>query len=165
MSAKVITIQTGYFERTVIMQLSYEITVIPVSDVDRAKSFYQRLGFREDADFTSPRGLRVVQFTPPGSAASIIFGENLTEQQPGSARGLHLVTPDLEGTRAELVARGVEVSPIWHDQDGIFHWAGTANRVDGPHPTHDSYASYVSFADPDGNEWIIQQIIDRLPGR
>ena len=147
------------------MKLAFEITVIPVSDVDRAKAFYSQLGFREDADFTSPKGLRVVQFTPQGSEASIIFGDKLTDQQPGSARGLHLITPDLAGARAELVERGVDVSEIWHDEDGIFHWAGTANRVAGPHPTAESYGSFVSFADPDGNEWFIQQIVERAPGR
>lgn len=147
------------------MKLAFEITVIPVSDVDRAKAFYAGLGFREDADFSTPKGLRVVQYTPQGSEASIIFGEKLTDQTPGTARGLHLITPDLEGARAELVARGIDVSPIWHDADGIFHWAGTANRVDGPHPAAESYGSYVSFADPDGNEWFIQQIVERAPGR
>lgn len=147
------------------MELRYEITVIPVSDVERSKAFYTRLGFRLDADFSTERGLRVVQFTPPQSAASVTFGENLTTQQPGSARGLHLVTPDLEGTRAELVARGIDVSPVWHDADGIFHWAGTANRVAGAKPGADSYANYVSFDDPDGNEWVVQQITTRIPGR
>ncbi|AYG03098.1 VOC family protein [Gryllotalpicola protaetiae] len=147
------------------MELKFEITVIPVSDVDRSKAFYASLGFRLDADFTTARGLRVVQFTPPGSAASVTFGEHLTEQEPGSARGLHLVTPDLATARAELVSRGVDVTPIWHDRDGIFHWAGTANRVDGPHPTATSYGSYVSFDDPDGNEWVVQQVVEKLPGR
>jgi len=147
------------------MNLALEVIVIPVSDVDRAKDFYTRLGFREDADFSTERGLRVVQFTPPGSGASIIFGENLTTAQPGSTRGLHLVTTDLDGIRADLVERGVDVSEVWHDADGVFHWAGARNRVAGPNEEHDSYASFVSFDDPDGNEWIIQQVVDRLPGR
>ena len=147
------------------MELALEIVVIPVSDVDRAKHFYARLGFREDADFATDRGLRVVQFTPPGSGASIIFGREITEAEPGSARGLHLVTADLVGARRELVDRGIDVSPIWHDADGIFHWAGGRNRVEGANEAHDSYSSYVSFDDPDGNEWIIQQVVTRLPGR
>ena len=150
---------------TTTMELKFEVTVIPVADVDRAKAFYEQAGFRLDADFTSPKGLRVVQATPPQSAASIIFGEHLTDQTPGSARGLHLITSDLQGARDELIARGIEVSPVWHDADGVFHWAGDANRVEGAGDAHDSYASYASFADPDGNEWIIQQIITRAPGR
>lgn len=147
------------------MELKFEIAVLPVSDVDRAKAFYTQAGFRLDADFTSPKGLRVVQVTPPQSAASIIFGEHLTDQTPGTAHGLHLITPDLEAARGELIRRGVPVSPIWHDADAIFHWAGTANRVEGPSPLGDSYASYASFEDPDGNDWTIQQIVTRAPGR
>jgi len=147
------------------MDLTLEIVILPVADVDRAKSFYEGLGFRLDADFATDRGLRVVQLTPPGSATSIMVGENLTSASPGSLRGLHLVTSDLEHTRAELLRRGVDVSPIWHDQDGVFHWAGGANRIEGPDPDRDDYASYVSFDDPDGNEWVIQQVITRLPGR
>jgi len=147
------------------MELTLEIAVPPVSDVDRAKAFYERIGFRLDADFTSPAGLRVVQLTPPGSAASIIFGEKLTTALPGSADGLHLITPDIEGAVAELRERGAEVSDLWHDADGIFHWAGGANRVPGPHPATDSYGTYASFADPDGNEWTIQQVVTRFPGR
>lgn len=147
------------------MKLALEVIVIPVSDVDRAKDFYARLGFREDADFSTERGLRVVQFTPPESGASVIFGDNLTTAEPGSARGLHLVTADLAGIRSELVERGIDVSEIWHDADGVFHWAEGRNRIAGPNEQHDSYASFVSFDDPDGNEWIIQQVVDRLPGR
>jgi catechol 2,3-dioxygenase-like lactoylglutathione lyase family enzyme len=148
------------------MELNLEIIVLPVADVDRAKAFYTGLGFRLDADFAIDSGLRVVQVTPPGrGAASIIFGERLTDAAPGSVRGLHLVTPDLDGARAELLAGGAEVSEIWHDADGVFHQAGDANRVAGAHPEHDSYGSYVSFEDPDGNEWIIQQVVERLPGR
>jgi catechol 2,3-dioxygenase-like lactoylglutathione lyase family enzyme len=147
------------------MDLKLEIIILPVADVDRAKDFYANIGFRLDADFATDRGLRVVQLTPPGSHASIMVGENLTSAAPGSLRGLHLVTTDLETARTELLRGGVDVSPIWHDQDGVFHWAGVANRVPGPNEEHDSYSSYVSFDDPDGNEWIIQQVVDRLPGR
>jgi catechol 2,3-dioxygenase-like lactoylglutathione lyase family enzyme len=148
------------------MQLNLEIVVIPVADTDRAKAFYTGIGFRLDADFATERGLRVVQVTPPGTgAASIIFGDHLTDAEPGSARGLHLVTPDLLQARAELLAGGADVSDVWHDADGVFHWAGTANRLEGPHPSHTSYSSYVSFDDPDGNQWIVQQVVDRIPGR
>lgn len=147
------------------MDLKLEIVVLPVADADRAKAFYEGLGFRLDADFSTPRGLRVVQVTPPGSAASLIFGENLTSAEPGSVQGIHLITANLEQTRAELIAGGADVSEIWHDQDGVFHWAGTANRVAGPNTEHDSYASFASFDDPDGNGFVLQQIVDRLPGR
>lgn len=147
------------------MELTLQIAVLPVADVDRAKAFYEAIGFRLDADFTSPAGLRVVQVTPPGSAASVIFGEKVTNAIPGSAEGLHLITPDIEGAVAELRARGAEVSDLWHDADGIFHWAGEANRVPGPHPATDSYGTYASFADPDGNQWTIQQVVTKFPGR
>ena len=147
------------------MELKLEVVVIPVADVDRAKAFYEGLGFRLDADFRTDAGLRVVQVTPPGSAASIIFGEKLTDAEPGSTQGLHLVTADLEAARTDLLAGGADVSGIWHDADGVFHWAGEANRVPGTHPTADSYGSFVSFADPDGNGWIVQQVVTKAPGR
>ncbi|MFD4957956.1 VOC family protein [Microbacterium sp. NPDC058389] len=147
------------------MDLKLEVVVIPVSDVDRAKAFYESVGFRLDADFRSERGLRVVQATPPGSAASIIFGEKLTTAEPGSTQGLHLITPDIAAACAELIERGADVSELWHDADGIFHWAGTDNRVAGSHPLADSYGTYASFADPDGNGWVLQQIVTRAPGR
>lgn len=147
------------------MELKLEIVVLPVSDVDRSKAFYERIGFRLDADFATDKGLRVVQLTPPGSAASIIFGEHLTTAEPGSVQGLHLITPDIAGARDQLVERGAEVTELWHDADGIFHWAGEDNRVPGPHPATDSYGTYASFSDPDGNGWVIQQIVTRAPGR
>ncbi|MGW8565626.1 VOC family protein [Isoptericola sp. NPDC055881] len=147
------------------MELKLEIVVLPVSDVDRATAFYTALGFRLDADFRSPKGLRVVQLTPPGSEASIIFGERLTDAAPGSLQGLHLVTTDIAAARDELRRRGADVSDLWHDADGVFHWAGEANRVAGPHPATDSYGTYASFADPDGNGWVLQQVVTRAPGR
>src|SRR6478736_3294255 len=147
------------------MELKLEVVVIPVADVDRSKDFYAGLGFRVDADFATDKGLRVVQVTPPGSAASVIFGEGLTAREPGSVEGLHLITADIAAAREELLARGAEVGELWHDADGIFHWAGEANRVSGPHPATDSYGTYASFADPDGNSWTIQQIVTRAPGR
>jgi catechol 2,3-dioxygenase-like lactoylglutathione lyase family enzyme len=148
-----------------IMELKLEIVVLPVADVDRSKAFYEGLGFRLDADFATERGLRVVQVTPPASEASIIFGDNLTTAEPGSARGLHLVTSDLAEARRELEQAGVAISDIWHDEDGVFHWADGAHRVPGASPVGDSYASFASFDDPDGNEWIIQQVVTRAPGR
>ena len=147
------------------MDLKLEVVVIPVADVDRSKAFYESLGFRLDADFRTERGLRVVQVTPPGSAASVIFGDKLTTAEPGSTQGLHLVTADIAAARADLVQSGAEVSELWHDADGVFHWAGTDNRVAGPHPSADSYGTFASFADPDGNGWVIQQIVTRAPGR
>lgn len=147
------------------MDLKLEVLVIPVGDVDKAKAFYEQLGFRLDADFSANDDFRVVQVTPPGSEASIIFGKGVSSAAPGSAQGLHLVTKDIEVTREELVARGADVSEVWHDADGIFHHAGDANQVPGPHPERASYGSYLSFADPDGNGWVVQEVVTRAPGR
>jgi catechol 2,3-dioxygenase-like lactoylglutathione lyase family enzyme len=147
------------------MDMKLEVVVVPVSDVDRAKHFYQALGWREDADFASGADFRVIQMTPPGSAASVIFGTGLSSAAPGSAQGLHLVVTDLVATRAELAGRGVAVSEVFHDAGGVFHHAGTVGRVPGPDPEHRSYASFATFSDPDGNEWVLQEITTRLPGR
>jgi catechol 2,3-dioxygenase-like lactoylglutathione lyase family enzyme len=146
------------------MDLKLEVIVLPVSDVDRAKSFYQKLNFRLDADFTRD-DLRVVQMTPPGSPCSIIFGQNLTDAAPGSAQGLHLVAGDIEAARADLAASGAPVSDVFHDAGGVFHHAGTKARVPGLAPNRASYGSFASFADPDGNGWVLQEITARLPGR
>jgi catechol 2,3-dioxygenase-like lactoylglutathione lyase family enzyme len=142
-----------------------EVVVVPVSDVDRAKAFYEGLGWRLDADVPGDGGFRVVQLTPPGSACSIIFGAEVTAAAPGSAEGLHLVVSDIEAARAELSEHGVEVSEIFHDTGGVFHHAGTAERAPGPAPDRQSYGSFVSFSDPDGNGWFVQEITTRLPGR
>lgn len=147
------------------MDLKLEVLVIPVSDVDRAKAFYEQLGFRLDADFPAGDHFRVVQVTPPGSEASIILGKGVSAAAPGSVQGLHLVVTDIEAARAELVARGANVSEVWHDADGVFHHAGTDNRVSGPHPERASYGSFASFEDPDGNGWILQEVVTRAPGR
>lgn len=147
------------------MDLKLEVIVIPVADTDRSKGFYQGLGFRLDADYSTPRGLRVVQVTPPGSQASVIFGEKLTEQAPGTATGLHLIVTDLPEAIAWLRERGAEVTGPWHDADGIFHWGDGSNHVDGMNPDADSYGSFASFADPDGNRWTLQQVVTRAPGR
>jgi len=147
------------------MDMRLEVVVVPVSDVDRAKAFYQMLGWRLDADIAGAEGFRVVQLTPPGSACSIIIGSGLTSAAPGSAEGLQLVVDDIEAARAELTGRGVEASEVFHDSGGVFHHAGQVARVTGPAPDHESYGSFVSFHDPDGNGWFIQEITTRLPGR
>jgi predicted enzyme related to lactoylglutathione lyase len=144
--------------------MKLEVVVIPVTDVERAKLFYSGLGWRIDADYAKD-AFRVVQFTPPGSACSIIFGHDVTGAQPGSAWGLQLTVSDIEAARADLVQRGVEVSEVFHDVGGVFHHAGTEGRVAGPDPTRRSYASFASFKDPDGNVWWLQEITKRLPGR
>jgi len=145
--------------------MKFEVTVIPVADVDRARDFYQGLGWRLDADFSPSPDFRVVQLTPPGSAGAIIFGTGVTTAAPGSTQGLQLVVDDIDAARAELAGAGAEVSEVFHDADGVFHHAGTQNRVPGPDPEHKSYGSWVSFADPDGNSWFVQEVTTRLPGR
>ncbi|MFG2475702.1 VOC family protein [Streptomyces fagopyri] len=147
------------------MDMKLEVVVVPVADVDRARAFYEKLGWRLDADFTDGEDFRVVQFTPPGSPCSIIFGTRISAAAPGSSEGLHLVVPDIEAARAELADRGVEVSEVFHDAGGVFHRAGTEGRVTGPDPERRSYTSFLSFSDPDGNGWVLQEITTRLPGR
>jgi len=142
-----------------------EVVVIPVSDVDRAKAFYDSLGWRLDADLAKDDNYRVVQFTPPGSTCSIIFGTGLTESAPGSYEGLQLSVYDIDKARADLLERGVDVSESFHDETGVFHHAGTNGRVDGPAPEHADYGSFAAFSDPDGNGWLLQEIKTRLPGR
>ncbi len=146
--------------------MSLEVVVIPVSDVDRAKDFYATtLGFQTHADFTAADGLRIVQVTPPGSRCSINFGAHVTAAVPGTAQGMILVVRDIDAARADLVRRGVDVSEVFHDVGGIFHHAGTDGRVPGPAPEHQSYASFASFNDPDGNGWVLQEITTRFEGR
>ncbi|HEV7742346.1 MAG TPA: VOC family protein [Pseudolysinimonas sp.] len=147
------------------MDLKLEVVVLPVSDVDRAKEFYNRLGWREDIDFVHSPEYRVVQFTPPGSQASIILGTGITNAAPGSYEGLQLVVTDILAARDELVGKGVEVSEVFHDETGIFHHAGTAGRVSGPDAERGSYGSFLSFEDPDGNGWIVQEVTQKAPGR
>jgi catechol 2,3-dioxygenase-like lactoylglutathione lyase family enzyme len=146
-------------------EVKLEVVVLPVSDVDRAKRFYEGLGWRLDADLAVDDGYRVVQLTPPGSACSIIFGEGVTSAPPGSSEGLQLSVYDINAARTDLVARGVDVSETFHDVTGIFHHAGADGRVSGPAPEHADYGSFVSFSDPDGNGWLLQEIKTRLPGR
>ena len=144
------------------IDMRLEVVLLPVSDVDRAKEFYGRLGWRLDADFTTGDD-RVLQFTPPGSPCSVHFGRNLTAAAPGSAQGLFLIVSDLQAARQELAGRGVEVSEVFH----FAGWNRVAPdaRVSGPAPDRRSYASFVSFSDPDGNGWLVQEITARLPGR
>jgi catechol 2,3-dioxygenase-like lactoylglutathione lyase family enzyme len=146
-------------------EVKLEVVVVPVSDVDRAKRFYETLGWRLDADLAVDEGYRVVQLTPPGSACSIIFGEGVTSVPPGSFQGLQLTVYDIDEARAELITRGVEVSEPFHDVTGIFHHAGGEGRVSGPAPEHADYGSFAAFSDPDGNGWLLQEIKTRLPGR
>ena len=145
--------------------MKLEVVVLPVADADRAKAFYTSLGWREDADFASGPDFRVIQLTPPGSEASIIFGVGLTNAAPGAYEGLQLTVSDIDAARDELLGRGVEVSEVFHDAGGIFHHAGDAARVPGPADGHADYGSFASFSDPDGNGWLLQEIKQRLPGR
>jgi len=151
------------------VDMKFEIVVIPVSDVDRAKEFYARLGWRLDADFAAGDDFRVIQFTPPGSGCSVIFGKNVTAAAPGSAQGLYLIVSNIDAARDELLRCGVKISEVFH-AGGVY--AGTnepyllgRNRVSGPDPDRGSYRSFASFSDPDGNGWFFQEITTRLPGR
>jgi catechol 2,3-dioxygenase-like lactoylglutathione lyase family enzyme len=146
-------------------EFKLEVVVIPVSDVDRAKQFYESLGWRLDADLAVDDSYRVVQVTPPGSACSIIFGTGLTAAPPGSFEGLQLTVYDIDDARADLIARGADVSETFHDTTGVFHHSGTQGRVSGAAPEHASYGSFATFSDPDGNGWLLQEIRTRLPGR
>ena len=153
------------------VDMKLEVVVIPVADVDRAKRFYGGLGWRLDSDHGSDDGYyRIIQFTPPGSGCSVIFGKNVTAAAPGSAQGLYLIVSDIEAARDELLGRGVEISEVFHDAGDVH--AGTDEpylfgrlRVGGLDPEHRSYRSYASFSDPDGNGWLFQEVTVRLPGR
>jgi catechol 2,3-dioxygenase-like lactoylglutathione lyase family enzyme len=151
------------------VDMKFEIVVIPVSDVDRAKEFYGRLGWRLDADYDNGKDFRVIQFTPPGSGCSVIYGKNVTAAAPGSAQGLYLIVSDLSAAREELLGLGVKISEAFHNE-GVY--AGPDEpylfgrvRVSGPDPEHRSYRSFASFSDPDGNGWLFQELTTRLPGR
>jgi catechol 2,3-dioxygenase-like lactoylglutathione lyase family enzyme len=161
------TINSGKAQK---IDLKLEVVVIPVADVDRAKRFYGGLGWRLDADFAAGDDFRVIQFTPPGSGCSVIFGKNVTAAAPGSAQGLYLIVSDIEAARDELLGRGVEISEVFHDAGGVY--AGTDEpylfgrlRVSGLDPERRSYRSFASFRDLDGNGWLFQEITARLPGR
>jgi catechol 2,3-dioxygenase-like lactoylglutathione lyase family enzyme len=137
----------------------FEVSIIPVSDVDRSKQYYQRLGWRLDADDAPMDALRIVQFTPPGSATSVTFGKGLTTAAPGSAEG-GLIVSDIQAAHDQLASRGADVSEIWHGAPFPLE-----ARQPGPDPEHTSYGSFCSFTDPDGNTWLVQEVTTRLPGR
>jgi catechol 2,3-dioxygenase-like lactoylglutathione lyase family enzyme len=146
--------------------LKLEAVVIPVSDVDRARAFYDSLGWRLDADFAFDNGFRVVQFTPPGSPCSLQFGSRITPAAPGSARGLYLIVSDITAARAELAARGVDVSEVFYaGTPGAQFQPDGGGRISGAAPGHASYRSFATFSDPDGNGWLLQEVTARLPGR
>jgi catechol 2,3-dioxygenase-like lactoylglutathione lyase family enzyme len=149
------------------VDLKLEVVVIPVSDVDRAKEFYKKLGWRLDADFPFDNGFRIVQFTPPGSGCSVQFGAKITSAAPGSAKGLYLVVSDIEAARTEIIARGVAISDVFHagTPGAQFQPDATSGRVSGPAADHATYSSFATFNDPDGNSWLLQEVTTRLPGR
>jgi catechol 2,3-dioxygenase-like lactoylglutathione lyase family enzyme len=147
------------------MDMKLEVVIIPVSDVDRAKAFYEKLGFRLDIDYVANEQFRVIQFTPPGSKASIIFGKGITPARRGSADSLVLAVDDVDRARDELIGRGVEVSEVFHYAGGPFNNAVKNPRLSGRDPEGRSYFSFASFEDPDGNGWLLQEITTRLPGR
>jgi len=150
--------------------MKLEVIVIPVSDVDRAKRFYSDLGWRLDADFPASDDFRVIQFTPPGSGCSVVFGKNVTAAAPGSAQGLYLVVSDIDAVRKELHGHGIKISEPFHDASGVYEGPDEPYlfgrlRVSGPDPEHRSYRTFASFSDPDGNGWLLQEVTARLPGR
>src|SRR5580700_8030594 len=149
------------------VDLKFEAVVIPVADADRSKAFYSGLGWRLNADFSYDNGFRVVQFTPPGSPCSVQFGTKITAAEPGSAHGLYLIVSDIDAGRAELMERGAKVSEVFHAgaPGAQLQPDDTSGRVGGPDPDHTSYNTFATFEDPDGNDWLLQEITDRLPGR
>ena len=147
------------------IDMKLEVVNLPVSDVDRAKRFYQSLGWRLDGDFPVGDDFRAVQLTPLNSQCSITFGKGVTTAAPGSTQDLMLIVSDVNAARDDLISRGVEVSPVFHYETRPFHSAGTDARVPGPDPQGRSYFTWASFSDPDGNGWLLQEIQTRLPGR
>jgi catechol 2,3-dioxygenase-like lactoylglutathione lyase family enzyme len=161
--------EVGSGPLTAKVDLKFEVVVIPVSDVDRAKEFYASLGWRFDIDSGISSDYRLVQFTPPGSSCSIIFGKNVTRAAPGSVQGLYLIVSNIEAAIQELVRLGIEISGPFHGDTGIYDGSDEPflfgrRRVSGPDPDHGSYRSYASFHDPDGNGWLLQEVTTRLPG-
>src|SRR3954469_23532819 len=147
------------------VDLKLEVVPLPVADVDRAKRFYEGLGWRVDADFANGDQWRVVQLTPPGSPCSVSFGKGYTTAAPGSMQGTFLVVDDIDAARAELVGHGVAVSEVFHFDNNLLHVTGTEGRTPGPDPKRSSYFSFASFSDPDGNTWLLQEVKTRFPGR
>src|SRR5256885_7854924 len=170
MSTKpVLTKDTSSDAKAGTVDMKFEIVVLPVSDVDRAKEFYAKLGWRLDADYAHEDDFRVIQFTPPGSGCSVIFGKNVTAAAPGSVQGLYLIVSDIEAARKKLLARGVSISEVFHGGADVY--AGPDEpylfgriRLSGPDSARSSYRSFASFSDPDGNGWLFQEITARLPG-
>ena len=156
--------ETAVQAREAALDMKFEVVVIPVSDVGRAADFYNKLGWRVDADLKLGAG-RVLQFTPPGSPASIIFGDRLTPSAPGTAQYLHLIVSDIEAAARELAGKGVATSGVFHDAAGGGNRFDPAQRASGPDPARRSYFSFLTFDDPDGNGWILQEITNRFPGR
>ena len=149
------------------VDMKLEVAVIPVSDVDRAKEFYKKLGWRLDADFPFDNGFRVVQFTPPGSGCSVQFGTKITSAAPGSAKGLYLIVSDISAAHDEIASRGVAISEVFHSvtPGAQFQPDNKGGRASGPAPNHATYSSFATFNDPDGNTWLLQEVTTRLPGR
>jgi len=146
------------------IEMKIEVIVIPVSDVVRAKHFYGELGWRLDLDIATGEDYRAVQFTPPGSSCSIMFGRGITTAAPGSAQNLHLIVPDIVAARTQLLERGIKVGELFHDPGGLFHHADRRCIRNGLQPQRHSYGSYASFCDPDGNGWVFQEVTVRLLG-
>jgi len=169
LTREILNNETASGTSAVKVDFKFEIVVIPVSDVDRAKEFYARMGWRFDIDSGSSKDHRLVQFTPPGSGCSIIFGKNVTDAAPGSAQGLYLIVSDIEAARKDLLGRGVKISEVFHGDSGVYDGPDEPYlfgrcRVRGPDPAHRSYGSFASFQDPDGNRWLLQEVTTRLPG-
>jgi len=139
------------------VDMRLEVVVLPVSDVDRAKAFYRAVGFREDIDYASGAGFRVVRFTPPGSAASIVFGLGVTTALPGSTQGLHLAVPDIHAAIGALRACGIDVTEAFHDIGGVFYHHSPEYELPGRDPAGRDGASFARFSDPDGNGWVLQE--------
>jgi catechol 2,3-dioxygenase-like lactoylglutathione lyase family enzyme len=167
MSTTEVSTSTTNVDTRPVEDLKLEAVVIPVSDVDRAKAFYASLGWREDADFAFDNGFRVVQFNAPGSPASVQFGTNITSAEPGSAQGLYLVVSDIQAARDGIAAHGVEISEVFHpvEPGAQFVPGSGSGRVSGRDEVGSSYGSFATFADPDGNTWLLQEVTTRLPGR
>jgi len=144
------------------VDMRLELVVLPVSDVDRAKAFYRSAGFREELDYGAGEDFRVVRLTPPGSAASIVFGTGITAARPGSAQGLHLIVPDVEAAVERLREAGVEVSDVFHDLGGTFYHHSPEYEVPGPDPAKRDDASFARFSDPDGNGWVVHEVRTRV---
>jgi len=147
------------------IDLKLEVVVIPVADPDRSKDFYNSLGWRLDADFAFDNGFRVVQFTPPGSGASIQFGSKITSAEPGSARGLYLIVSDIQAARDTLASRGADVSDVFHPGAPGAQFTANVDQLAGPAAEHESYGSFATCRDPDGNEWLLQEVTSRFAGR